>query len=300
MLLRAVDGEQSPRRVAQIERHLADCAPCRARRQAILATRDEFLRACRLELAVQAPAADRLRERVRVSMTSLSSELEQSRWSRFVRSLAAVPRAALLGAALVTLVCAATVLRHRSEAAALDDMTAVIESGVLPVRALTPGATRRVRVDELCGGRGSDERWISPAVRQAVLRDYGMEGVPAHEYELDYLITPELGGSGDRLNLWPERYGVRVWNARVKDELEELLPELVCRGQVDLETAQRDIAENWIAAYKKYFHSDRPVGTHAELSPDDVGAPRLVSLVAGAGPVLSRSMWRRNAIRQWQ
>ena len=61
-----------------------------------------------------------------------------------------------------------------------------------------------------------------------------MEGVPAHEYELDYLITPELGGSGDRRNLWPERYGARVWNARVKDELEQLLPQLVCRGEVDL------------------------------------------------------------------
>jgi len=45
----------------------------------------------------------------------------------------------------------------------------------------------------------------------------------------------------------------------VKDELEGLLPTLVCRGAVDLATAQREIAANWIAAYKKYFHTDRPV-----------------------------------------
>ena len=102
-----------------------------------------------------------------------------------------------------------------------------------------------------------------------MLRDYGMEGLAEAEYELDYLITPELGGSSDRRNLWPERYQSRVWNALVKDELERLLPTLVCRGAIDLATAQRDIASNWIAAYKKYFRTDRPVATQARASPDD-------------------------------
>ena len=95
-----------------------------------------------------------------------------------------------------------------------------------------------------------------------------MEGLPDADYELDYLITPELGGSSDRRNLWPERYGARVWNARVKDELERLLPTLVCRGAVDLADAQRDIAANWIAAYQKYFHTDRPVIAEARAVRD--------------------------------
>ena len=99
-------------------------------------------------------------------------------------------------------------------------------------------------------------------IRQAVLRD-GMEHVADEEYELDYLITPELGGSSDRRNLWPERYGSRVWNARVKDELERLLPQMVCEGRLDLATAQHDIASNWIAAYQKYFGTDRPLGSGA-------------------------------------
>jgi hypothetical protein len=38
----------------------------------------------------------------------------------------------------------------------------------------------------------------------------------------------------------------------VKDRLEERLHELVCAGKLDLPTAQRDIAVNWIDAYKKY------------------------------------------------
>jgi hypothetical protein len=28
---------------------------------------------------------------------------------------------------------------------------------------------------------------------------------------------------------------------------------------LDLATAQRELAENWIEAYKKYFHTDRPL-----------------------------------------
>ena len=34
---------------------------------------------------------------------------------------------------------------------------------------------------------------------------------------------------------------------------------MVCRGDVDLTTAQHDISTDWIAAYRKYFHADRPV-----------------------------------------
>ncbi|MEP7308606.1 MAG: zf-HC2 domain-containing protein [Acidobacteriota bacterium] len=288
-LLRTVDGEHSPRRLSRLERHLADCEPCRDRRQELRFKRDEFLRTCRDDLAARTPASDRLRERVQAGVTSLSRELDGSAWNRFVPRVAAVPRAALVGAALVALVAAAGVLRHRLEAPASDDVLVAVEPGVLPVRSLTPGATRRVQLDELCGGRESAERPISPAVRQAVLRDYRMEEVPAHEYELDYLITPELGGSGDRRNLWPERYSARVWNARVKDELEQLLPQLVCRGEVDLATAQRDIAANWIAAYKKYFHTDGPVRTSAGAVSSREHILTLVSFVTRMGPIESGS-----------
>jgi hypothetical protein len=38
----------------------------------------------------------------------------------------------------------------------------------------------------------------------------------------------------------------------VKDALERKLHNLVCAGELDLKTAQREIASNWIEAYKKY------------------------------------------------
>ena len=50
-----------------------------------------------------------------------------------------------------------------------------------------------------------------------------------------------------------------VWNARVKDALEDRLHDLVCDGRLDLATAQRDISSDWIAAYKKYFETDEPL-----------------------------------------
>jgi hypothetical protein len=40
---------------------------------------------------------------------------------------------------------------------------------------------------------------------------------------------------------------------------------MVCGGELDLSTAQRDIAADWIAAYKKYFHTDRPLVLHSRL-----------------------------------
>ncbi len=40
---------------------------------------------------------------------------------------------------------------------------------------------------------------------------------------------------------------------------------MVCAGEVDLATAQRDIATDWIAAYKKYFHTDRPLSFQSDL-----------------------------------
>ena len=44
-----------------------------------------------------------------------------------------------------------------------------------------------------------------------------------------------------------------------------LLPRLVCSGRIDLATAQREMAANWIDAYKKYLASDRPIHLHARL-----------------------------------
>jgi hypothetical protein len=73
------------------------------------------------------------------------------------------------------------------------------------------------------------------------------------------------GGATDIRNLWPEPNYDTAWNAHVKDQLEERLHEMVCRGDVDLATAQQDISKDWIAAYRKYFHTDNPIADKTSL-----------------------------------
>jgi len=77
--------------------------------------------------------------------------------------------------------------------------------------------------------------------------------VRLRDFELDHLIPLELGGSpDDRRNLWLEpRYG--RWPAELKDDLENRLNVLACRGTISLAEAQRAIATDWIGAYHKYM-----------------------------------------------
>jgi hypothetical protein len=127
---------------------------------------------------------------------------------------------------------------------------------------MTPGAVRSVRASDLCVERHHPEPPPVPAaVARRVLHAYGMENEPPETFELDYLVTPELGGAVDASNLWPQPYQKHTWNAFVKDELERLLPDLVCTGRVSLEVAQRDIAADWVAAYRKYFKTRDPLTT---------------------------------------
>jgi len=42
----------------------------------------------------------------------------------------------------------------------------------------------------------------------------------------------------------------------------------VCEQQVTLETAQQEIARDWISAYKKYFQTDQPIASHVAFTKD--------------------------------
>ena len=117
-----------------------------------------------------------------------------------------------------------------------------------------------VSTEELCSGQYSDDtRAVPAALRQAVLREYGLASQQTPDYELDYLISPQLGGTQDISNLWPEPSASTAWNMQAKDALENRLRQMVCRGNISLTTAQQDLATDWISAYKKYFHTAQPV-----------------------------------------
>lgn len=236
----------SDRDAAQAFAHLESCARCRGRRDALRVADVALLQMGTPEHAGPDDGRGRRQFEQRLS--------EAPAASHGIR-----PAVLAAAAACVLAVTGGQLLGPARRAASFPGRPAVSETRALPIRSITPGATVAMDVNELCRQMPWEVSPIPAAVKDDVLRAYGMERTPDHEYELDYLITPDLGGAPDPRNLWPEPYHSPVWNARVKDELESLLPRLVCEGKVDLRTAQEDIAVNWIAAYKKYFRTDRPL-----------------------------------------
>ena len=142
--------------------------------------------------------------------------------------------------------------------ARVEPPKAALEAGALPNAKLTPGATLDVTKDDICTpGYSKKVRDVPTAVKRQVYAEYNTQYVP-RMYEVDHLISLELGGSNSVRNLWPEPYDIH-WNAHVKDALENRLHSLVCDGTVSMETAQKAISTNWINAYKTYFHTDQPL-----------------------------------------
>ena len=118
----------------------------------------------------------------------------------------------------------------------------------------TPGDTLEVTLDDIrTPGYSKRVRDVPIAVKRQVYAAYGITHWNKGEYEVDHLIPLSIGGSNSTKNLWPQSYRTSPWNARVKDALELRLLKRVRAGQVDLKTAQADIAADWIAAYGKYM-----------------------------------------------
>jgi hypothetical protein len=131
-------------------------------------------------------------------------------------------------------------------------MQAQDQRPIRPDPKLTPGATFDVTLQDISSpGYSKTVRAVTIATRREVFREYGITNTGPGDYEIDHLIPLSLGGSNSIKNLWPQSYRT-VLNAHVKDRLEDRLHALVVHGKVDLKTAQREIAEDWIAAYRKY------------------------------------------------
>lgn len=138
-----------------------------------------------------------------------------------------------------------------------------------PQPAVTPGAVKAVSQQAVCAaGAASEEVDIPPGVATEVFARYGIRNPAPRTYEVDYLIPPGLGGSGDPANLWPQPYNSGTWNSRVKDALEDRLQTLVCSGAMPLADAQREIAADWVAAYKRHFRTSRPLPDHLAFVKD--------------------------------
>ncbi len=256
-LLLAADGELPARASARVQTHLAACWTCRARKQELEGAVGEFVRAYRHDLDDRCPSGDGPRALLKAQMGLLAETQPEFRanWFRHLSWR--------FSAAILAIACFATLAGYLTSPSWFGPQGVRAATVMVPDPQLTPGATVFMTREQVCHA-GNDKNAVVPAdVRKKVFAAYGIASGASRDYEVDYLITPALGGADDVRNLWPESYSAVVWNARVKDALEDRMRELVCSGQLDLPTAQREIATDWIGSYKKYFRTDQPLATEA-------------------------------------
>ncbi|HXN27403.1 MAG TPA: hypothetical protein VN902_09795 [Candidatus Acidoferrales bacterium] len=263
-LLRSADGELAASRARQVRAHLAGCWLCRTRLGELEATIAAFVHAHRGMLDPQLPSAAGPRALLKSQLVAAAAKSDAAPWPRILQFF--FPRGALayVPVALVLIAAASALLMQHFASPRPSTSFLPIENAAVPDHTLTPGATRPISISDACSTDHEEVvRDVPAALRQQVLHEYGIASARAEDYEIDFLIAPSLGGSEDIHNLWPEPYTLPTWNARVKDALEEHLHQMVCQGTLDLATAQRDISTDWIAAYKKYFHTERPLAASA-------------------------------------
>ncbi|MGA8271423.1 MAG: hypothetical protein WB919_07660 [Candidatus Sulfotelmatobacter sp.] len=260
-LLLHSSGELASGVGALVAAHVGCCAHCRTRLKELENTMAEFGK-----VYLNSHAAELAQARVlpKARLAELAAQKERRAWMAFFE-----PRQAAAFACIVVAVCLFLTIRFRSPHQKFQPKMASVGHWDKPDLRLTPGAAVPVTKSEVCAVDAEKTVPVIPvSLRRKVFEIYGVTTArPDENYEVDYLITPELGGATDIRNLWPEPYQDTLWNAHVKDQLEDRLHQMVCHGDVDLATAQHDISTDWIAAYRKYFRTDRPLMDGSSFNP---------------------------------
>ncbi|GAC1422073.1 MAG: hypothetical protein PVS3B3_34680 [Ktedonobacteraceae bacterium] len=122
----------------------------------------------------------------------------------------------------------------------------------LPDSACTPGAILSTGTKEAICVSGY-ARTVRNVPESEKIQDYNEYGISHHspgEYEVDHLVSLELGGSNDISNLWPELASPTP-GFHEKDKVENYLHDQVCKGAISLQQAQTEIATNWLAVYNQ-------------------------------------------------
>lgn len=127
-------------------------------------------------------------------------------------------------------------------------------NGALPDPECSPGAVfPNVTKDDVCKpGYATSVRNVSQSTKNKVYEEYGLPptGHQPGEYEVDHIISLELGGSNDIANLWPEAADPRP-GYHEKDKVENYLHDQVCSEKISLQQAQELIANNWLEVYQQ-------------------------------------------------
>jgi len=112
--------------------------------------------------------------------------------------------------------------------------------------AIFPDATK----DQICKpGYASSVRNVPQSEKDLVYAEYGITHHSKGEYEVDHIVSLELGGSNDIANLYPEAAEPKP-GFHEKDQVENYLHDLVCSGKTPLSQAQEVIRTNWVQVYQ--------------------------------------------------
>ena len=254
-LLQFADGELPSAQATEVNRHLAACWECRVRLRDMEQAISDFIHVHHDAFDAQLSSIEGPRSMLLARLRQLAGSDQLTRWYSPLQQLLRWKNVAYTAAVLVLAMLGATALYH----SILSGPQRAIMRGV-PDPRLTPGVARAINLNDVCTKSYSDDAQLLPvSVQKKVLQEYGIEGDRSRDYRLDYLISPQLGGTDDIRNLWPEPESSTQWNMEAKDALEDRLHQLVCQGKVDVLTAQRDLATDWVSAYKRYFHAKHPI-----------------------------------------
>lgn len=122
--------------------------------------------------------------------------------------------------------------------------------GGLPDPDCTPGAIFDTATkDQICqSGYARSVRNVPTSEKDQAYAEYGIASHSPGEYEVDHLVSLELGGSNDIANLWPEAANPTP-GFHQKDQVENYLHDQVCTGAISLHDAQVKIATDWLSVY---------------------------------------------------
>ncbi len=113
----------------------------------------------------------------------------------------------------------------------------------LPDSACTPGAIIPTATKaKICqSGYARTVRNVPTSEKNQVYASYGITHHSTGQYEVDHLVSLELGGSNDIANLWPELASPKP-GFHEKDKVENYLHSQVCSGAISLQRAQVDVS----------------------------------------------------------
>ena len=170
----------------------------------------------------------------------------------------------------------------------------------LPIKALTPGAInpsitqdnidRTICITGYTKTVRPSASYTTNIKKKQLAETYNRFGaIQTSLFEEDHLIPLELGGNSNNVdNLWPEPWN-GTWGAHKKDLLENRLHALVCSKLLDLSTAQHQIADDWISAYKQYFNVASPTPTASPTSNVTQTSASLPTIPPAPTPLIQQS-----------